>query len=323
MAHRPGLRRLLPARAAPTSTVHPLWTTTDPHGHRAPRVRTATVRTVRGRTRLRPRRRNDLGYSSAIYARTNITAALDLLTWLDKHHTTLDRFTQDQLERWLDEPVNRYKPIHGFIRWAAKARHVRELLVPPRRRGPSSPILDEEQRWQQLCHCPHDNSMPLPVRVVGTLTLLFGLTTSRILELTTDDIAITPDRVALIIGSSPIELPPRVADLVRRQHEHATSINLNAPELARWLLPGQGAALPVHPAHMSEQLIAAGLNARHGRYAALVDLVAALPPAVLATLLGVHISTAIAWSYRAQQDWSAYPAARRNEQVSSSRPSPP
>jgi hypothetical protein len=144
------------------------------------------------RARRKPRRRNDLGYSSAIYARANITAALDLLTWLDRHHTALDQLTQDQLERWIDEPVNQYKPIRGFIRWATKTRHARELIVPPRRRGPSSPILDEEQRWQQLRHCLHDSSTPQPVRVVGTLTLLFGLTTSRILELTTDDLTITP-----------------------------------------------------------------------------------------------------------------------------------
>jgi hypothetical protein len=152
--------------------------------------------------------------------------------------------------------------------------------------------------------------MLLPVRVVGTLTLLFGPTTSRILQLTTDDITITADRVTLTIGTSPIELPPRVADLVRRQHEHATRIDLNAPELTRWLVPGQGVALPIHPAHMS-----ALLDARHGRHAALVDLAAALPPAVFATLLGVHITTAVAWSHRAQQDWSAYLAARQTEQA--------
>jgi len=56
---------------------------------------------------------------------------------------------------------------------------------------------------------------------------------------------------------------------------------------------------------------AAGIDARH---AALVDLAAALPPAVLAALLGVHITTAIAWSHRAQQDWSSYLAARSKQQ---------
>jgi len=65
---------------------------------------------------------------------------------------------------------------------------------------------------------------------------------------------------------------------------------------------------------MSEQLTAAGIDARHGRHAALVDLAAALPPAVLAALLGVHITTAIDWSHRAQQDWSSYLAARSKQQ---------
>jgi hypothetical protein len=148
------------------------------------------------------------------------------------------------------------------------------------------------------------------------------VTTSRILELTTGDVRITADKVALTVGTSPIELPPRVADLIRRQLEHATTVELNAPELRRWLFPGQRAALPVHPAHMSDRLVAAGIDAFRGRQAALVDLAAALPPAVIAALLGVHISTAIAWSYRAQRDWSSYLAARSDEQSRNSIRSP-
>jgi hypothetical protein len=65
---------------------------------------------------------------------------------------------------------------------------------------------------------------------------------------------------------------------------------------------------------MSDQLKAAGVDARDGRHAALVDLAAALPPPVLASLLGVSITTAIAWSHRAQTDWSTYLAARQHEQ---------
>jgi hypothetical protein len=42
------------------------------------------------------------------------------------------------------------------------------------------------------------------------------------------------------------------------------------------------------------------IDAQHGRHATLVDLAAALPPPVLASLLGVHIPTAINWSHRVQ-----------------------
>src|SRR5205814_455803 len=166
---------------------------------------------------------------------------------------------------------------------------------PPRRGDRSRPILDEQQRWQQLNRCLHDDTMPLAVRVVGALTLLFGLTTSRLLQLTVNDVILDDDTVHLAIGPSPIELPRRVGDLVRRQLAHASSIDLNAPELPRWLLPAHLGTLPVNPAHMSDLLTAADIDARDGHHAALVDLAAALPPAVLASLLGVHINTAIAW----------------------------
>lgn len=36
---------------------------------------------------------------------------------------------------------------------------------------------------------------------------------------------------------------PRVADPVRRRHQHAARLDVNAPELAGWLLPVQGAAV--------------------------------------------------------------------------------
>jgi hypothetical protein len=75
--------------------------------------------------------------------------------------------------------------------------------------------------------------------------------------------------------------------------------------------------------HMSDQFHANGINARDGRHAALIDLAAALPPPVLASLLGVHISTAITWSHRAQSDWSTYLASRRSEQRTRRNPAMP
>ncbi len=53
-----------------------------------------------------------------------ITAALDLLGWLDNQQpVTPDRLTQDRLDLWLDDPANRYKPVRDFLGWAVKTRH--------------------------------------------------------------------------------------------------------------------------------------------------------------------------------------------------------
>ena len=117
-----------------------------------------------------------------------------MLTGLDQCDTSLDRFTPDLLERWLDEPANKYKPIRIFLCWATKSRYAPELTASPRRAGQASiSFWRGEQRWQQLRSCLHDQNISLAVRAVGTLTLLFGVTTSRIRELTTDDVRITAD----------------------------------------------------------------------------------------------------------------------------------
>jgi hypothetical protein len=52
------------------------------------------------------------------------------------------------------------------------------------------------------------------------------------------------------------------------------------------------------------------LDWAHRRSAALIDLAADLPAAVLADLLGVHINTAVRWVRRSKRDWASYLAAR-------------
>ncbi|MFI7189943.1 hypothetical protein ACIBQ0_09430 [Nocardia nova] len=50
------------------------------------------------------------------------------------------------------------------------------------------------------------------------------------------------------------------------------------------------------------------------RNGALADLAADLPAAVLADLLGIHVTAAILWVKRSQRDWADYLAARRADQ---------
>jgi hypothetical protein len=44
-------------------------------------------------------RRRGFSYAAAIYVWARMTAALDLLTWLDQQRITLDRLAQDQSDR--------------------------------------------------------------------------------------------------------------------------------------------------------------------------------------------------------------------------------
>ena len=79
---------------------------------------------------------------------------------------------------------------------------------------------------------------------------------------------------------------------------------------SRPLFPGRTAARPVAPQTLTRRLRQHGIEPRQARNAALAAWASDLPPAVLASLLGVHIQTAVTWASRTRRDWTAYLAER-------------
>jgi hypothetical protein len=62
------------------------------------------------------------------------------------------------------------------------------------------------------------------------------------------------------------------------------------------------------------------LSLAGGRRAALIDLAAQLPAAVLADLLGLHPTTAVKWMHQAGADWNRYAAELARARPRSLRP---
>ena len=83
---------------------------------------------------------------------------------------------------------------------------------------------------------------------------------------------------------------------------------VGSPPATTWLFPGHLPGRPITPARLGERLRAIGIYAQTGRRAALLDLAAQLPAAVLADLLGLHETTAAKWMHQAGGDWSRYAA---------------
>jgi hypothetical protein len=59
---------------------------------------------------------------------------------------------------------------------------------------------------------------------------------------------------------------------------------------------------------MAERLRHLGIRSSQARSAALFQLATGLPAAVLARLLGIHITVAVAWQRASAGDWAAYAA---------------
>jgi len=111
--------------------------------------------------------------------RRRILIALELLAWIDEQGTTLDRLSQEDVDRWLGEEVaqRRYR-VSYFLAWTADRRLSRRLTVPDIPRQQPADFLDDDQRWQLLQRCLTDSSMPVGVRAAGALVLLFAFSFS-------------------------------------------------------------------------------------------------------------------------------------------------
>ena len=75
-----------------------------------------------------------------------------------------------------------------------------------------------------------------------------------------------------------------------------------------WLFPGGQPGRPISAGHLGQRLKALGINAGQARSTALFQLATELPAAILARLLGIHISVAVAWQRASTGDWTSYAA---------------
>jgi hypothetical protein len=251
------------------------------------------------------------------WLKTQITTALQLLTWLDKRDQPLAQLTQPDLDAWLATGNSDTYSIRYFLNWASGRGLAPKLTVPTRPRQQPAQFLDEATRWQQLRRCLTDETMPLDVRAAGALILLFGLTIIRIRHLTTEHLTMRGDHVLLAAGDNPVVLPPRLADLLNRLAAGPPTpfVNLANRAHRRWLFPGLVPGRPTG-AGLGKRLQLHDIDARTARNGALIALAADLPAPVLAQMLGMHTVTAVRWADLAQKDWTSYLAARSNDRTS-------
>ena len=82
-----------------------------------------------------------------------------------------------------------------------------------------------------------------------------------------------------------------------------------------WLFPGGQPGQPISAFQLGERLRQTGIRCGQSRSAALFQLATDLPAAVLARMLGIHISVAVQWQRASAGDWMAY-AARVSRRTS-------
>ena len=268
--------------------------------------------------RLRHRVRDThMTANQATFARGHIHAAATFMDWLTANELTLATCAQPDLDSWMAAATTAQRGRTGaFLRWAKRQKLTRLDFPATAWTGPTG-VLDTERRWTQARQLLHDDTVAAEHRVAGLLVLLYAQQPAAISRLSIDDIDITDDNVAVRLGREPVNVPEPLAELIRQlvadRHGHA---RIGDQGHSRWLFPGGRPGQPVSSYQLGERLHHIGLQPGQARSTALFQLASELPAAILARLLGIHISVAVKWQRASSGDWTNYAAdvSRRPDQ---------
>ena len=249
-------------------------------------------------------------YTQLVGVRRHVQAAIALLNWLAADDLTLATCRQPDLDRWLaDDNATHRRDAGHFVRWANKHKLTYLNYPAVKWDGPAG-IIDTEARWDQARWLLHDDTVKPEDRVAGLLVLLYAQWPSAISRLTLTHVEHHDDQVRLRLGREPILLPDPLAELVLRLvATRRGKAALGDRGASPWLFPGGQPGRPISAFGLGERLRQLGLHSAQARSTALFQLATDLPAAVLARMLGIHISVAVAWQRASSGDWASYAAA--------------
>ncbi len=256
-------------------------------------------------------------HAQAVSVQQHVRGAIALLDVLGAHHLDLGTARQGDLETWLvSDQATHCREAGHFVRWA-KREKLTGLEFPAVRWGGPSGVIDTETRWAQARWLLGDDTLRPEDRFAGLLVLLYAQWPAAISRLTTAHIEANDSDVRLRLGHAPVVLPEPLAALAlhlvaTRQGHAAIGHQTGSP----WLFPGGQPGRPISAFRLGERLRQLGLRPGQSRSTALFQLATELPAALLARMLGIHISVAVAWQRASAGDWTNYAAdySRRGDQ---------
>ncbi|MFG2848917.1 XRE family transcriptional regulator [Kitasatospora sp. NPDC048296] len=247
---------------------------------------------------------------SAMSDKRNIRAAIRFMTWLDDNSITLTDLGQDDLDLWLTTHTSASRDLAAFIRWAVARRLTGKLTVPSKKFTQPSQLLPGDELNAHLRRCLNDDGLPLEARIIGALTSLYAMPTTRIVQLTTDRFSRDGEDAYLTINQNPVLLPPKLAALIEQQ---ITAPALRTSVLQKshtgtpgYLFPGQPPSRPRNSQTVHDYMRRHGLPGISARNTAMLEAITDLPPIVVSDLFGIHPHTAYAWAQYAQNGWAEY-----------------
>ena len=179
------------------------------------------------------------------------------------------------------------------------------------RSGLTPPITEHDLR--DLVHrLLEDPEIPVRDRVAGILVAIYAQPIVRVARFTIDQITVTETETetAIQFAQTPVTLPEPAAIAVRAWLDQRLAIMPPIAIASPWLFPGNPPSRPINEQWLSRRLKLIGVECNQDRHAALLHLAGEIPAAILADIVGVHVTTAGAWAGIAGRTWGDYPSLR-------------
>jgi hypothetical protein len=224
----------------------------------------------------------------------------------ENHHRTAATCRQQDVDEWLATgPTTRTK-IRTFVVWANKSK-INAALHLDASLAKNTRLLTQDQRLAWIKELLDGDAESLSYRVAGTLLLLYAQPLTRIVALPTAAIVIDTEETRISLGAEPVPVPEPFADVLKDHLRDRPNLRTAGGTSANpWLFPGHRAGKHLEHHTMMLRLRTIGISLLGARNSALQNLVAEIPPPVVARLLGYSHNCTQRHAQLAAQPWSRY-----------------
>jgi integrase len=241
--------------------------------------------------------------SARKYAEQRFIQAENFLSWTTRTGRQPAHLTQADIDTWhATAAIHHKQGARSFLTWAMTAGHIPQLRL-PQIRFHKGEAITQHRRIALIRRYLTDDHLPLRIRAIACLMLLYAQPLSRVLRLATSDITHDQDGHTWIsFGHPPAPVPEPFATLLHQQ------INSRPAGHGTWLFPGRNPGQPAAYATIFTLLRDLGFPMRTARISALRQLVLQAPAPVIAEALGFHHTTTQRQRANAAGTWSHYAA---------------
>ena len=175
------------------------------------------------------------------------------------------------------------------------------------REAKTTRTLTQDQRLGWIKELLTGDAESLPYRVAGTLLLLYAQPLVRIAALPTSAVVIAPTETRISLGTEPVPVPEPFAGVLTHHLHNRPNLRTAGGMIATpWLFPGHRPGKHLDTQTIMMRLRWLGINLLGARNSALGNLVAEVPPPLVAELLGYRYQVTQRHAELAAQPWSRY-----------------